>query len=58
MYNLEEHCQLFGKYQKVRTHLTNVPYSICKSKKKELEKMPQMTKTYFKIVKNIIFTLR
>lgn len=52
MYNLEEHCKLFGKYQKVKTHLTNLPYGICKSKKLELEKMPQMAKTYFKIVKN------
>jgi hypothetical protein len=52
MYNLEEHCQLLGKYQLIRTQLINLPYGICKSKKKELEKQPQMAKTYFKIVKN------
>lgn len=52
MYNLEEHCKLFGKYQKVKTHLINLPYPICKAKKSQLEKQPQMVKTYFKITKN------
>jgi hypothetical protein len=52
MYNLQEFSKLYGKYQLVRTHLWNLPYGICKSKKNELEKFYSMgTNSFFKIVK-------
>jgi hypothetical protein len=52
MHNLVEYCKINGKFEQVRTWLTNLPYSICKAKKNELEKQPQMATTFFKIIKN------
>lgn len=52
MYNLLEYCKLYGKYQLVRTHLRNLPYSICKSKKNQLERLACAPNTFFKIIKN------
>jgi hypothetical protein len=52
MYNLTEHRLTNGKYEVVKTWLFNLPYPICKAKKRELEGVPQMAKTFFKITKN------
>ena len=51
MYNLQEFSKLYGKYQLVRTHLWNLPYGICKSKKNQLERLACVPNTFFKIVK-------